>query len=207
VKKIHQKNIVISVMDIFYYSNYCKHSQRVLQFLAKGNLVDKISFICIDKRFYDKRTNQTKISLENGSHVILPPNIHSVPSLLLVNKNYHLVLGDDIIRHYEPQIKEKLASVNFGNGEPVGMPINSSGGTNIVSEHFSAYNLSPNELSAMGSGGNRPMYNYVSASNDTPFIETPPNTYKPDKVSSNVNMDTIQKKRNEEIQQSSLFVP
>jgi len=197
-------------MDIFYYSNYCKHSQKVLQFLVKGNLVDKISFICIDKRFYDKRTNQTKIALENGSHVILPPNIHSVPSLLLVNKNYHLVTGDDIIRHYEPTIKEKLASANFGNGEPLGMPINNisgSGGSNIVSEQYTMYNMSPNELSAQGQGGNREMYNYVRANLDTPFIETPPNTYRPDKVSSNVNMDTIQKKRNEEIQQSPLFVP
>jgi len=197
-------------MDIFYYSNYCKHSQKVLQFLVKGDLVDKISFICIDKRFYDKRTNQTKIALENGSHVILPPNIHSVPSLLLVNKNYHLVTGDDIIRHYEPRIKEKLASVNFGNGEPLGFPINNisgSGGSNIVSEQFTFYNMSPNELSAKGEGTNREMYNYVRASLDAPFIETPPNTYKPDKLSSNVNMDTIQKQRTEEIQQSPLFVP
>ena len=177
-------------MDIFYYSNYCKHSQKVLQFLVKGTLVDKISFICIDKR--------------------LPPNIHSVPSLLLVNQNYHLVTGDDIIRHYEPQIKEKLASANFGNGEPLGMPINNisgSGGSNIVSEQYTMYNLSPNELSAQGQGGSREMHNYVRANLDTPYIETPPNTYRPDKVSSSVNMETIQKQRNEEIQQSPLFVP
>ena len=50
-------------MDILYYSNYCKHSQRVVQTLVKGNLTDKISFICIDKRSRDPKTNQIFIHL------------------------------------------------------------------------------------------------------------------------------------------------
>ena len=60
-------------MDILYYSNYCTHSQKVLQTLVKGNMSDKLSFICIDKRQLDKRTNQTYIILENGGKVVLPP--------------------------------------------------------------------------------------------------------------------------------------
>ena len=51
-------------MDILYYSNYCPHSQKVLQTLVKGNMSDKISFICIDKRVQDPKTNQTYIILE-----------------------------------------------------------------------------------------------------------------------------------------------
>ena len=61
-------------MDILYYSNYCTHSQKVLQTLVKGNMSDKLSFICIDKRQLDKRTNQTYIILENGGKVVLPPH-------------------------------------------------------------------------------------------------------------------------------------
>lgn len=197
-------------MDIFYYSNYCKHSQRILQFLVKGNLVDKISFICIDKRFHDKKTNQTKIALEDGQTVILPPNIHSVPSLLLVNKNYQLVSGDDIVKYYEPKIKEKLASANFGDGEPLGFAVQNmsgSGGSNIVSEQFTFFNATQEDLSAKGNGGNRQMFNYTSVNSGDNFIETPPDTYRPDKVSVNVNMDTIQKQRNVDIQQSPLFIP
>lgn len=37
-------------MDILYYSNYCKHSQKIIQNLSKTNLKDKISFICIDRK-------------------------------------------------------------------------------------------------------------------------------------------------------------
>ena len=32
-------------MDILYYSNYCKHSQKIVQTLVKNNFKDKISFI------------------------------------------------------------------------------------------------------------------------------------------------------------------
>jgi len=197
-------------MDIFYYSNYCKHSQKVLQFLVKGNLVDKISFICIDKRFYDKRTNQTKIALENGSSVILPPNIHSVPALLLVNKNYQLILGDDIMKHYEPMVREKIMKVDLGNGEPMGFGMNQfsgAGGTNIVSEQFTMYNMTPEELSAKGSSVRRPIYNYVGVNDDSNFIQTPPDTYKPDKISGNITVDVLEKQRTDEIQQSPLFIP
>ena len=53
-------------MDTLYYSNYCKHSQRVLHFVVKGNLTEKINFLCIDKREKDVNNNQIYIVLENG---------------------------------------------------------------------------------------------------------------------------------------------
>ena len=81
-------------MDILYYSNYCPHSQKVLQTLVKGNLSDKISFICIDKRQTDNKNGQTYVHLENGVKVVLPPNVQSVPSLLLVKDNYRIICGD-----------------------------------------------------------------------------------------------------------------
>ena len=197
-------------MDIFYYSNYCKHSQKILQFLVKGDLTKQISCICIDKRSRDPKTNQLKIILENGTIVSMPPNVHSVPALLLVNKNYQLVLGDDIIHHYEPKIREKLSSANFGNGEPMGFAINSisgSGGSNIVSEQFTSYDMSPEELSAKGKGARRQMYNYVSAADDNQFIQTPPDTYRPDKLSSNVTIDMLQQKRNADVNMGTQQLP
>ena len=86
-------------MDILYYSNHCKHSQKVLQFLVKGNMADKLNFICIDKRVRDAQNNQMYIVLENGKRVTMPPNLHSVPALLQVKQNYSIILGDDIIKY------------------------------------------------------------------------------------------------------------
>jgi hypothetical protein len=193
-------------MDILYYSNYCKHSKKILDFLVKGGIVESISCICIDKRTRDPKTNQTIVLLENGKQAMLPPNVKSVPALLLVNANYKLVLGSDIVRHFEPNIKEKLASANFGNGEPLGYAINTasgSGGSNIVSEQFTYYNMTPEELSAKGAGGRRQLYNYVPVSQDSNFIQTPPDTYRPDKIASGVTIETLQEQRNSDVPQKN----
>ena len=196
----------INGMDILYYSNYCKHSKKILEFLVKGGIVESLSCICIDKRSRNPKTNQIIVLLENGKQATLPPNLKSVPALLLVNDNYKMVLGSDIVRHFEPKIKEKLSSANFGNGEPLGYAIASasgSGGSNIVSEQFTYYNMSPEELSAKGAGGRRQMYNYVPAGQDTGGIQTPPDTYRPDKISNGVTIETLQEKRNADVPQKN----
>lgn len=189
-------------MDILYYSNYCTHSQKVLQTLVKGNMSDKLSFICIDKRQLDKKTNQTYIILENGGKVVLPPNIHSVPSLLLIKDNYRIIQGDDIIKFFHKDIKQQTNIATNFNGEPVSFQLGgTSGGTNVMSEQYTLYNMTPDELSAKGTGGNRQMYNYVSASNNINLIPTPDDTYKPDKISNGVTIDSLQQKRMDEINQ------
>lgn len=198
-------------MDILYYSNHCKHSQKVLQVLSKTNVTDKISFICIDKRSRDPKTNQLYINLENGSKVIMPPNIHSVPALLLVKKNYQVIYGgDEIVQHFQPHITSMNNQATNMNGEPLGYILGDNYSSNIVSEQFTFYNMSPEELSSKGKGGMRQMYNYVSANQDEIIINTPPDTYRPDKLSNNVTIDNLQKQRNEEMnvigQQKPAFI-
>ena len=198
-------------MDTLYYSNYCKHSQKVLQYLVKNNLVNQLSFICIDKRSRDPNNNQMYITLENGKRVIMPPNIQSVPSLLLVKRNYQVISGEDIIRHFQPSAQTPQSGLTRFNGEPIGTALMSSNsGMNILSEPYTMYNLTPEELSAKGNGGRRQMYNYVSAHQDIVSINTPPDTYHPDKVATDVTVDVLQQKRNSDIQSISsntAFVP
>jgi len=187
-------------MDNLYYSNYCKHCKKVLDFLSKSGIAEKLNCICIDKRKRDPNTNQMLIHLDDGKQVLMPPNLSSVPALLLINKGYSLVLGSDIIQHYEPEVKKKLESANFGDGEPSSYTIqSSSGGSNIVSEQFTFYDMSPDELSAKGAGGQRQLYNYVPVANSNNAINTPPDSYKPDKVSNEVTIDTLQQQRNADV--------
>lgn len=187
-------------MDILYYSNYCKHSQKIIQFLTKSDLIKDIHAFSIDKRFRDPKTNQTMIQLENGKAVLLPPNVQSVPSLLCTSQNYKLILGDDIIKYFEPAMKEKLSSANFG--EPASFSLGQTGGSNVVSEQYTDFSLSADELSAKGSGGRRQMHNYVLAGEDNCFIQTPPDNYKADKIG-DVSMDTLQQKRNIDVPQNN----
>ena len=188
-------------MDILYYSNYCKHSQSVLQFLVKGNMTDKLNFICIDKRTRDPQNNQTYIILENGKKVSMPPNVHSVPALLQVKKNYNVLLGEDIIKYLSPQVQQQNQAAVNSNGEPAGFQlVPSNMGMNIVSEQYTFYNMSSDELSAKGKGGNRQMYNYMPATHDAlSAIPTPPDTYRPDKVASNVTIDVLEQKRQKDV--------
>lgn len=186
-------------MDILYYSNHCKHSQKVIQLLAKNNFNDKINFISIDSRFKDPVTNQTLIKLQSGKTVILPPNVHSVPSLLLVSQQYRVLFGDEIIRHYMPTIENQNKAATGENGEPSAYMLNSTSGLSVTSEQYTYYNMTPEELSSKGSGASRQMHNYVSASHIPTFINTPDDSYKPDKIGAAITIDTIKQSRNEDI--------
>lgn len=187
-------------MDVLYYSNYCKHSQKLLQYLVKNNLINQLNCISIDKRVRDYTTNQIFIVMENGARLPLPANVHNVPALLLVKQKYSVVVGDDIYRHFSPMVARQNNAATNDNGEPMGYFLSSaSSNTNIVSEQYTYYNMSADELSAKGRGGMRQLYNYVPATHEQFQITTPPDNYTPDKISSEVSLETLQRKRSEDV--------
>lgn len=112
--------------NIFYYSNHCKHSQKTLNMLVKAGLEQEVLFICIDKRGRDQNTNQIFILMQNGERVLLPPNVHSVPSLLLVNEQYRVIYGDEIAKHYESRIMSEIQTPS-GPKEPIGFTLGGGG--------------------------------------------------------------------------------
>lgn len=195
-------------MDVLYYSNYCPNSQKVLQYVSKNGLIEKLNCICIDKRSRDANTGQISIQMENGRKILMPPNVHSVPALLLVKKNYNAVFGGEIITYLAPSVKSAMPDSLQMNGEPMGISLAiSSGGTNIISEQYTSYSASPEELSAKGNGTSRSMYNYVSAAEGDGFsIPTPPDTYRPDKVGQNVTLDSLQQIRDIDVPQTAGLV-
>lgn len=187
-------------MDILYYSNYCKHSQEILQYFVKHNLAEKMNFINVDKRRIDKRTGQVYVQLENGKEIMLPPNVHSVPALLLPKENYRVMYGKEIVSRYTQSVENNNMQATRGNGEPVGFSIN-GGMQDIQSEKYTFFQASSNDLSAKGFGGIRPLYNYVSATDDSSqyMIHTPPDDYRPNKVTGDVTLDQLQQQRNMEV--------
>jgi hypothetical protein len=164
-------------MDVLYYSNNCKHSQKLLAHLAKIGVLEKYNFICIDRRSVDPNTRQVSITLDRGVKASLPPNVSRVPTLLLVNQKFTAIIGDDIYNYVNANVKKDQDPTNLAvenGGEPIGYILSpSSGGVNIISETFTMYNAPPEELSAKGTGGTRQMHNYVSVSRDQASIQTP----------------------------------
>jgi hypothetical protein len=148
-------------------------------------------------------TGQVFIQLENGKKVMLPPNVHSVPALLVVKNNYSALFGGDIFKYFGPAVQDKTEKAHGFNGEPVGVSLTaSSAGVTIQSEQYTMYDLSPDDLSAKSQSAKRPMYNYVSATNHQAYqIPTPPDTYRPDKVGQGVTLESLEQKRNQDIPQ------
>jgi hypothetical protein len=194
-------------MDILYYSNYCPNSKKVLEYVSKNGLVDHINCICIDRRSVDAQ-GQIMIHLENGKCVLMPPGIHGVPAMLIVKENYRCIYAQEIIAYLNPMVSRKISKETVQNGEPIATPLAfSSGGTNIVSEKFTFYNATPDEYMAKGKGEHRQLYNYVKADHANELsIQTPPDSYRPDKVDEE-SMQHYQEKRNEEVQQERAAGP
>jgi hypothetical protein len=198
-------------MDILYYSNNCKHSQNTIQFFVKNNLVDKLNFINLDKRRIDSVSGQVYVILEDGKEILLPPNVHSVPALLLVKENYRVIFGEDILKRYQASVDQEKELATHGNGEPMGFVLGGLS-TGVASESFTFFQATAEDLSAKGSGGLRPLNNYVSVRDESSqyTIHTPPETYKSQKLGGEVTVDKLEQKRSAEIGMTTnppLFLP
>lgn len=136
--------------------------------------------------------------MDRGTKLLLPPGIQSVPALLLVNDKYRVVVGEDIYAYLNPQVKSQNNAATGNNGEPSGFLISNMSTGAVVSEQYTYFNMSPEELSSKGRGGMRQMHNYVPATLDHFQIPTPEETYRSDKIG-NVSMESLQQKRNEDI--------
>jgi hypothetical protein len=155
--------------------------------------------ICIDNRTRDKNTNQMIIKLENGKTVLLPPNIHSVPSMLLIKNNFKAIIGDDIIQFFENTVEKQNDIAMSRQGEPSSYDFNYFGGKSIVSEKYTFYNMSSDELSAKGKGNNRQMHNYMNANHQLQMMDLPPENYKKEKMSQSITTELLQQQRNNDI--------
>ena len=144
---------------ILYYSKYCEVCKKYLQILSKSNVQREIHFICIDKRIKDAN-NKTYIVLENGQNIILPENVTRVPALLLLNKGYEVLYGEQILHHLKPRQQEEVRVATRNDMEPMAFSLGGGGGS-IVSDAYSYLDQNPDEMRADGNGGMRQMHNYV----------------------------------------------
>jgi hypothetical protein len=176
-------------MDILYYSNLCNYSKNLINTLSKKNIKNKIYFICIDKR--KKVNNQLVIVLENGKEIPFPNSIKSVPSLVLYSRGNMIIEGNDIYNHINS------FDVNNNIEEPTAF---SSSFSNFVSDSYSFIDTSIDDFdSKNGNAGMMQMHNFVGI-NYVDKIYTPPDDYVPDKVKSDDNsLESLIKKRNEQI--------
>ena len=177
---------------ILYYSNYCKNCKNLLTLISRTELVKTIHFICIDSRV--QKNGKTYVILESNQEVVLPESVKSVPALILLNDNYRIFYGDEIVQHLNPIEKVNVNVATKNEGEPECFSINGGNFSGVVSDCYSFLDQDATELSAKGDGGLRQLYNYATLDH-VDKIDTPPEDYNPDKIG-NVNIEKIESERN-----------
>ena len=171
--------------SILYYSNYCDNSKKLLGYLSKSSVKNNLHYVCIDRRV--QKNNATYVVLENNQELLLPNTVNAVPALMILNGEYKVLFGDNILGYLKPVEQVKVQQATNFNGEPTSFMFNSNS-SHIVSDNYSFLNQNSDELSAKGDGGLRQLYNYSTIQNDDRIV-TPPDDYVPDKI----NEDSLKK--------------
>ena len=187
--------------SVLYYSKYCENCKLLLYELGKSNLQNDIHFLSIDRRIEKK--GQLYIVLDNGREILLPKQIVNVPSLLLLNKGNKILVGNDVLNYLKPKISSEKVMATQSNVEPMAFSFTEMG--TCMSDSYSYWDQSSDELSAKGHGGLRQMHSFVTL-NHNDKIYTPEDDYEPDKVGE-VDLGKLQAQREKDIKappQSSL---
>jgi hypothetical protein len=162
-------------MSIIYYSNFCDPSKKLLQKVAKTKLSQEIHFICIDQRQRDSKGN-TILFLQN-EQVMLPPQVTKVPALYKMESK-QVLFGDDIYAFLLPKEVAINQQATNGNGEPDPFSIF---GMNRMSDSYSFWDQTSEDLSAKGNGGTKQLRRFATVEEQF-SIHCPEENYTPDKV-------------------------
>jgi hypothetical protein len=163
---------------VLYYSNFCDPSKKLLQKVAKTKLSQEIHFICIDQRKRDSKGN-TILFVQN-EQVMLPPNVTKVPALYQMESK-QVLFGDDIYDHLLPREVAINQVATNGNFDPDPFSIF---GMSRLSDQYSFWDQSVEDLSAKGHGGTRQMHKFAALEEQCQIV-TPKEDHVPDKVGSN----------------------
>ena len=63
------------------------------------------------------RITMDQVDTNNGQLIFMPPNIVKVPTLLLLNKDNKLLIGNDVYNYIRPQVHEEKRIAVKNNGE------------------------------------------------------------------------------------------
>ena len=193
--------------NILYYSNYCDKCKDILRTVGNSEIKKDIHFVCIDKRFRDSQSGAIYVILENQQKIVLPPQVQKVPAMLLLKEGNRVIFGTEITNKIKPKNDLVDARATGFNGEPMAFSLGNDniGGFGVASDNFSYWDQGSDELLAKGNGGTRQMYNYATV-NQTSNIETPADTWEPDKVNEN-SYKEMEDQRNNDLRMQQMNKP
>lgn len=97
-KRVGAATAAAHAKNMLFYSNHCRHCVKLMNELTRRDALDLVIPVCVDQRRMDPKTGQEVVVFASGKTMMLPPNINSVPALLLPGNRYEVILGNDIYR-------------------------------------------------------------------------------------------------------------
>jgi hypothetical protein len=127
--------------------------------------------------------------------------------MLLLNEGNKVIFGAEVTNKIKPKNDLVDARATGFNGEPMAFSLGNDniGGFGVASDNFSYWDQGSDELLAKGNGGTRQMYNYATV-NQTSNIETPADTWEPDKVNEN-SYKEMEDQRNNDLRMQQMNKP
>ena len=182
---------------LLFFSQYCKHSNQLLEEMNKKGIIDKVELVCVDNRF--TKDNIIYVVLQNQQSMPIPPMINSVPTLC-ITPNHEILKGGQILPYFVPISKTLQEERNKVELEPNTFDLNNdtTGSFGVSSDHFSFWDTNHEDLSASGNGGMKQMYSYASIENDGKKEEI----YTPQeqtKETNNMTLEQLQQQRQSEL--------
>uniref|UniRef100_A0A6C0F6U8 Uncharacterized protein n=1 Tax=viral metagenome TaxID=1070528 RepID=A0A6C0F6U8_9ZZZZ len=187
---------------VLYYSKYCENCKKILYKVGKDKIKEDIHFLCIDKRKVIK--DKIYITLSDGKELLMPNEIKEVPALLLLNRGNRIIYGDEILKLFNPILKNTKEN-KINGGEPLAFSNYEMGAT--LSDNYSYLDQNSDDLSTKGEGGLRQMHSFATY-NLKDEIETPPETFISEKIKSgNVSklLTKLQEERNKEMHNKTMI--
>lgn len=187
-----------------YFSEYCKHSQAVLEQLNRYGLQEKFRYISVDNRIV--KNNITYILLPGGQQFPLPPMINRVPILLLKPSN-EILSGNQILEFIKPQARniQEQKTMIYHEPNPFAFSSDGLGMSGVTSDSFSFVDSNNNHHEMRldgGTAGMRQMYNYVTADGgNMNTIQAPQNLETDKRKKSQYTLEDLEKMRDADFPQ------
>ena len=210
----------MSSSTILYYSNYCEHSKKLIQYLAKMNFKG-LNYIRVDKDTIQKKQNQMFIILGNGRQIPFPKEIRMTPTLLIIQSNGQpaiLSQIEQIYQYFQPRQEQQVKEATKNNMEPEAF---SFLGGNIVSDKYGLLGEGDSYATFMADpeqnahGGMSQMHNYMdlNKANQTlePIQQPPQQQYQQNlpfaqpqqsksRMGEGITVENLQKQRDQDLQ-------
>jgi hypothetical protein len=156
--------------NVLFYSAHCAHSRYIIDSIRGDSRkpILPIRYACVDN-IRRAPTGENVIVLPNGAQMPLPPEITSVPSLMIPTEHNRIVTGKDILEQIYPKkiqdltysgMEGRSGPLPFSMGGPKGGFRGASRGGSVVSDSFSFLSRTADEMATNG-GGAKQMFHYT----------------------------------------------